>query len=118
MTNERMQILQMVQEGKVTADEAERLLAALDTRAGSVETKGKAAKWMRIRVVEHGQQKVNINLPMSLIEVALSMGMKFVPQEQMKDIDVGALVEAIKQGARGKIVEIEEEDTTVEIIVE
>jgi hypothetical protein len=118
MSNERMQILQMVQEGKVTAEEAERLLGALDNRGASMETKGKAARWMRVRVVEEGHQKVNINLPMSLVEVALGMGMKFVPEEQMKGIDVASLLEAIKQGAMGKIVEIDDENVKVEIIVE
>lgn len=118
MSNERMQILQMVQEGKVTAEEAERLLGALDNRATSMETKGKPARWMRVRVVEDGHQKVNINLPMSLVEVALGMGMKFVPEDQMQGIDVAALLEAIKQGAMGKIVEIDDENVKVEIIVE
>ncbi|HSL93696.1 MAG TPA: hypothetical protein VK905_03760 [Bacillota bacterium] len=118
MSNERMQILQMVQEGKVTAEEAERLLGALDNRTTSTENKGRQARWLKVRVVEEGQQKVNINLPMSLVEVALGMGMKFVPEDQTKGIDVAALLEAIKQGAMGKIVEIDDEGTKVEIIVE
>ena len=118
MSSERMQILQMVQEGKVTAEEAERLLGAIDNRTPSSDSRAKQARWMKVRVVEDGQQKVNINLPMSLVEVALGMGMKFVPEGRLQGIDVASLLEAIKQGALGKIVEIDDDNTQVEIIVE
>ena len=121
MSNERMQILQMLQEGKITAEEAERLLSALDvpvSQGAGVTKAGSNNKWLRVRVVEEGRQVVNVNLPMSVVDVALTMGLKFVPNEHLQGIDVESLLQAIRQGVTGKIVEIDEGDTKVEVIVE
>ena len=47
-----------------------------------------------------------------------NMGLKFASPEQLAGIDIPALIEAIKQGATGKIVEVQSEEVTVEITVE
>lgn len=118
MEGEKLQILKMVQEGKVTPAEATRLLQALDSKAPVASSPSGSGKWIRIRVQEQGRQMVNINLPLSLVEVAVSMGLKFVPQEELRGVDVNALMDAIKQGVTGKIVEVDADDHKVEIIVE
>jgi hypothetical protein len=114
-----MQILNMLQDGKITAEEAERLLAALDAQpAPGASGATKPARWLRVRVQEQGRQIVNVNVPMAVVDVAVNMGLKFVPHDQLQDIDVAALMQAIKQGAMGKIVEIDDGDTKVEVVVE
>ncbi|KAF0195359.1 MAG: hypothetical protein FD169_1449 [Bacillota bacterium] len=114
-----MQILKMVQEGKVTAEEAAKLLQAVDAKpANTTSTSSIGARWLRVRVQEAGRQVVNVNLPMTIVEVALSMGVKFIPQEHLKDIDLNALLDAVKQGLTGKIVEVDDGDSKVEIIIE
>jgi len=120
MEMERMQILKMVQEGKITAEEAAKLMQALDTKTASATStvSSSKARWLRVRVQEEGRQVVNVNLPMSIVEVALSMGVKFVPQEHLKDIDLNVLLEAIKQGMTGKIVEVDDGNSKVEVIIE
>ena len=117
MESEKLQILKMVQEGKVRADEAEKLLQALEQQGGQ-KGPGTKAKWLRIRVQETDKNLVNINLPLALVDVALNMGLKFASPEQLAGIDIPGLVEAIKQGATGKIVEVQSEEVTVEITVE
>ena len=49
---ERLQILKMVQEGKVTAEEGARLLEAVEAPDTGVETSGQPARWLRIRVTD------------------------------------------------------------------
>lgn len=118
-----MQILQMLQDNKITADEASRLLAALEKPSGAV-TVGGEAKWMRVRVfdLDTGRTKVNVNLPIALIDVALNLAMKFVPEDvgAVGSVDLQQLTAAIRQGAVGKLVEVEDEDegVRVEIVVE
>lgn len=123
MENERLQILKMVQEGKITAEEAGKLLTAVDEPVSS----GVAgqAKWLRVKVLDlnTGKAKVNVNLPIALLEVGLSIGMKFIPEDTMGSahgIDVKALIDAIRSGAMGKLVEVEDEDEgiRVEVVVE
>ncbi len=109
-----MQILRMVQEGKVTAEEAAKLLAAVEVPlpAGSQET-GRL-RFIRVKVQDgRGRKNVNINLPIGLANLA----MRFVPGFAA---DWDGLLEAIKTGTSGKLMDIEDEDrnTKVEIYVE
>ena len=122
---ERMKILKMVEEGKISAEDGAKLLSALsDGRksAGAPATgaTGGEARWFRVRVTDlaTGKTKVNVNIPMGLVNVGIKMGARFAPgldSEQME-----AIAEALKSGALGKIVEaIDEEDgERVEIFVE
>jgi len=84
MNDDRRSILQMLAEGKITADEAERLLAALDraepspTRATSVGGSNGAPKYLRIAVDtdepgEGGPTKVNIRVPMALLRAGVRL---------------------------------------------
>lgn len=119
---ERLRILKMVEAGKITADDAAKLLSALE-EVGSrdqPESAGQPPKWFRVRVSDKrtGRAKVNVNIPMGLVHVGMRMGAKFAPD--IAGIDVEEIVQAIKQGASGKIIEVddEEEDEHVEIYVE
>jgi hypothetical protein len=123
MESEKLQILKMLQDNKISADEASRLLGAL--AEPQTPTSSGGAKWIRVRVLdlETGKAKVNVNLPIALVDVALNIGMKFFPQEelgQINGLDVAQLLDAIKQGAVGKLVEVEDDDdgVRVEVIVE
>ncbi|MGE5561665.1 MAG: SHOCT-like domain-containing protein [Chloroflexota bacterium] len=118
MNEERLQILKMLQEGKITVDEAEKLMTAVD--AGEPAAPAREAKWFRVRITDlkTGRAKVNVNLPVSLIGIAG----KFIPKDAMnidgKQIDLNEIIQAIKQGAAGKIVEVvDEEDEGVKIEV-
>ena len=120
--DERMKILKMLEGGKLSAEEAARLLRALSK--GSSETRPAAqdgeSKWMRIRVtdLDGDRAAVNVNLPMRLVNVALRLGAQFIPEDE--DIDLEELAEALKAGLTGKIVDVidEEEGRQVEIYVE
>lgn len=125
LSSERMQILKMVEEGKITAEEGARLLAALaeGARAERGRTTGEAggkARWFRVRVTDlaTGRDKVNVNIPMGLVNVGVKMGARFAPE--MEGLDLEEITQAIQSGAQGKIVEaIDEEDgERVEIFIE
>ncbi len=121
---ERMQILKMIEEGKISAEDGAKLLAAL--AAGSKadatrrEAAGGSAKQFRVRVTDltSGRNKVNINIPMSLVNVGLKMGARFAPD--IEGINFDEIVAAIKSGSQGKIVDVvdEEDGERVEIYVE
>jgi len=61
---------------------------------------------------------VNVNLPMSLVEVGTRMGARFAPE--LEGMDFRDIIEQVKGGAQGKIVEVEDLDSgeRVEIYVE
>lgn len=119
--DERMRILKMVEEGQISAGEGAKLLAAL--KSG---TRDKApppstqAKWLRVRVtdLDSGRSKVNVNIPMSLVNVGIKMGARFAPD--VEGLDYVQIQQAIRSGAQGKIVDIidEESGERVEIFIE
>lgn len=119
---ERVKILNMVAEGKISAEEGAQLLKALkDTSPKArVSAAHSEPRYLRVRVtsLEAGQVKANINIPMSLINVGLRMGARFAPD--LEGVDFEEVMEAIRHGQRGKIIDVEDEEggERVEIYVE
>lgn len=122
-TEERMQILNMVAEGQISATDGAKLLAALEPEKKDVRVIAggpSSPRWFRVRVtdLETGKNKVNVNLPMSLVEVGTRMGARFAPE--LEDLDFEDIIDQIKSGAQGKIIEVEDVEggERVEIYVE
>ncbi len=85
MNEERKRILEMLSEGKISVEEAEKLLSALskDTESVSEDT-GKTHRYLRV-MVEPGpesntQDKVNIRIPLKLIRAGLKLA-SFIPKD-------------------------------------
>jgi hypothetical protein len=126
-SEERMRILRMIQEGKISADEGAKLLAALrDNRKETRETVivnrvgGGSKNWLRIRVTDMktNRAKVSVNLPMGLVEAGMKIGAQYAPE--LNGIDLAAILEEVKNGAQGKIIDVmdEEDGEHVEIFIE
>ncbi|AZR72225.1 hypothetical protein BBF96_01720 [Anoxybacter fermentans] len=119
MSEERKKILQMLAEGKITVEEANELLNALN-EGQERQSVSREAHFLRIKVWEDGKEKVNVNIPLSLAK----MFMKFIPTEaklQMEshDIDLNAIIRDIQNGApAGKLVEIVDDGDRVEIYLD
>lgn len=121
MSEERARILQMVSEGKISAEEGVRLLNALrSAQSGGGRAQEANPRWIRVRVTDMmtGRTRVNVNLPFSLVTAATKLGARFAPQAE--DLNWEELVTAIKDGASGKIVDVEDEEggERVEVFVE
>ena len=126
-TEERMKILKMIEEDKITAEEGAKLLAALaESRktpppsSPALTGPGGEARWFRVRVTDlaTGKTKVNVNIPMGLVNVGIKMGARFAPGLETEQMET--IAEALKSGALGKIVDVtdEEDGEHVEIFVE
>ena len=120
-SDERLKILKMVEEGKISPEEAVRLLSVLSKaeRRRAAASPGEG-RWLRVRVtdVDSGKTAVNVNLPVSLVNVGLRMGARFVPE--MEGVNMTELDDAIRKGLTGKIIDIvdEQEGQRVEVYVE
>lgn len=120
--DERMKILRMLEEGKLSAEEAARLLRALSKSKaeGRPASSTDSAKWLRVRVtdLEGERTSVNVNLPISLVNVGLRLGSQWIPE--VESIDLDEVSEALKAGLTGKIVDVvdAEEGQRVEIYIE
>ena len=122
-TEERSRILQMLEAGKITADEAAALLRALDGRQGggaATPIPGTEGRYLRIQVNDSasGARKVNVTIPLSLVRVGLRMAERFAPEAS--ELDLEQLEELLTSGLSGKIVEVMDAEggEQVEIYVE
>ena len=86
MSEETRQVLEMLKAGKVTVEEAERLLAALgDEGAKGGEAPKGSPRYLRA-IVSDGDKKVNVRVPMKLLRA----GMKFsalIPEQARGQIE-------------------------------
>ena len=124
VSDERIQILGMVEEGKITAAEGMELLNALEETNEEIVPKTEA-KWLKVRVktMDDEKTKVNVNLPIALVDVGLKLAKNHNPKLKgsgLDKINIEEIVEAVKNGAEGKIVDVEDEDskTHVQVYVE
>jgi len=121
---ERLQILKMIEEGKISAGEGADLLRALgrENQPPPLEPLRGAStpRWFRVRVTDmtSGRHKVNVNIPMGLVNVGLKMGARFAPE--VEGIDYEEIMTAIRSGQQGKVLDVTDEESgeRVEIFVE
>ena len=135
MTDPLDRVLQLVAEGKLSADDAAPILEALDRKtkpsagaAGAGSTfgpgasfspgpafepgpagepgpgNGRAARYARIEVREHGRRVVDLRIPISLGRFALSR-VPGLSREQIAEVE-----EAVTSGAHGPILDVQDPD--------
>jgi hypothetical protein len=111
-------VLGLVAAGRITAEEADRILSALDADRASEDDgpppppRGKP-RYVRIEVTENGQPRVNVRLPASLGELA----MRRIPGIARPEVE--RIQEALRTGSFGPIVTAQDETGNgVRIVVE
>ena len=95
-SEERLKILQMIQDGKISAEDGAKLLAALTENAkpkrSRVFNRTGEARYMRVKVTDtfSGKTKVSVNLPLGLVDAGLNIAANFIP-----DMGIDASIRAI-----------------------
>lgn len=121
-TEERMRILRMIQEGKITADEGSKLLAALRESRKDARTvvgpsrPGKGMLRVRVTDMVTGKSKVSVNLPLGLVDAGMNIASQYAP-----DINFSQIADAIRSGQmEGKIVDVvdEEDGEHIEVFID
>ncbi len=131
-SEERLKILNLVQQGKITPQEGIRLLEALDkSRAPqpSFPTPQPppppnfvpgGPRWLRVRVTDtvSGKTRVNVRLPVTVLSAGVKMGARFSPE--IKQEQMGEILDAIRAGEIGQVVDVynDEDGEHVEILLE
>ncbi|MEA2016710.1 MAG: hypothetical protein U9O59_08460 [Actinomycetota bacterium] len=91
MSEERKKILEMLAEGKINVEEAEKLLSALSEDTGTFpEDSGKNPRYLRI-MIEPGpesknQDRVNVRVPLKLIRAGLKLA-SFIPGDAQTKVN-------------------------------
>ena len=100
MTENRRQILDMLAEGKITVDEAERLLGLVEAPSGggsgsteAGEIRKPAPRYLRVVVEpgpegseEHGPERVNVRIPMAMLRAGVKLA-ALIPTHAMDRVN-------------------------------
>jgi len=123
MKEEKMKILKMLAEKKITPEEASQLLEALDkleTPSGETPHKGKHLK-VRIYEGNQNESKVNVNIPLGWVK---ELGGFIMPkiEEELKakghSFNAKEIMDSIATGQTQKIVDIKDDDDKIEVSIE
>jgi hypothetical protein len=130
--SERLRILQLLEQQKITAAEAADLLAALSDRsrdgrrrertrwlAEELAPPNDRARWIRVRVTDErtGRVRTNVTVPIGMVGFGLGFARRFrsVPGVNMVD----EMFEAVRSGRRGTIFDVSNEGgERVEILID
>ncbi|MFA5470455.1 MAG: hypothetical protein WCZ00_00085 [Acholeplasmataceae bacterium] len=122
LKEERMKILELLSNGVISTEEAEKLLVAMsgneENFTKEVVTQKKAPfRMLKIFVDSNDGDKVRMQIPVEFSKLLKSA--KFKSTIGSTDIDIDAIVEMISQGIDGEIVNVESGDgDIVRIVVE
>jgi hypothetical protein len=128
---ERLRILQLLEQQKITAAEAAELLAALGERgregrrernrwlAEELAPPSDRARWFRVRVTDQrtGRTRTNVSVPIGMVGFGLGFARRFRNIPGVGAVD--DLFEAVRAGRRGMIFAVSSEDgERVEILID
>jgi len=126
-SDERLRVLRMVQEGKISAEEGIRLMDALSDSsrekqktAPEQKSAKKNARWFRVRVTDQitCKVKVDIHLPINVVKAGSKLGARFSPE--MSGLDMDQLLEHVDAGTTGRIFDLthDSDQELVEVFIE
>jgi hypothetical protein len=91
MNEERKKVLEMLADGKITADEAERLLDALENKSTETtpqtalaETLDNLPQYLFVKVDSDDGDKVNIRVPLKLVKAGIKLKALLPQDAQVK----------------------------------
>lgn len=119
MSEEKMRILKLLEEKKISAAEAMELLEAM----GKEQAPAGRGRLLRIRVYEEGgkEPKVNINVPLAWAKFMapfIEGKIKAKLADKGYEMDLGKIQEAIESQEPMKIVDVQDGGDKVEIFIE
>jgi hypothetical protein len=130
--SERLRILELLGQQKITAAEAADLLAAIDDRGRDVRRRDRGAwlsedlrpaadraRWFRVRVTDvgTGRMRSNVSVPIGMVGFGLGFARRFRGLPGVEHVD--DLFEAVRNGRRGMIFDVANEGgERVEIFID
>jgi hypothetical protein len=133
----RMEILELLSNGKITAAEAANLLSDIGEPAAaekapppppavekapaappqSATTDGQEPSWFRVRVanLETGKNRVTVNIPVRMMKFGLKIGSRFSPE--IENLDWNELTGMMKDMKSGMLVDVQDEDSNEHVQV-
>lgn len=132
----RMEILELLSNGKITAVEAANLLSDIGeptvaekapppppaekapvAPSAPAAPEGQEPSWFRVRVanLETGKNRVTVNIPVRMMKFGLKIGSRFSPE--IENLDWTELTGMMKDMKSGMLVDVQDEDSNEHVQV-
>ncbi|MCA9953358.1 MAG: hypothetical protein KC434_01470 [Anaerolineales bacterium] len=133
----RMEILELLSNGKITAAEAANLLNDIDKpeeaaappppekapepvelkAAEALGSNGPEPSWFHVRVsnLETGKNRVTVNIPVRMMKFGLKIGSRFSPE--IGDLDWNELTGMMRDMKTGMLVDVQDEESNEHVQV-
>ena len=120
LSDERQQVLRMVEEGKISADEGAKLLTALgggeqpsgDRPEPPIETFGDDGVHVHITVTRGNGKTVKLSLPLQVARVALPLfDLPHAALLGEHGVDVNRIRQALQSGEPGDVLDYQDEES-------
>jgi hypothetical protein len=123
-SEEKLNILKMIQESKISAEEGVKLLESLEK--GESNPSGKSTgmgsktgipRWMRVIITDlnTNREKINIRLPANVVDAGYKMGARYVPD--LSGINSEQILRAVQMGEIGKVIDVCDQQSCERIVI-
>lgn len=128
---DKLRILKMLEEGKITSEEAAKLLSALGDKEEqkvvvkeetslseffSIPKNESGARMLYIRVLSAEGDNVKVTLPVEVIKLMGKIGKANIAELEKYNVDFDMIIQAIENDIKGPIVQVDTEDGTKVLI--
>lgn len=128
---DKLRILKMLEEGKITSEEAAKLLSALGDKDDekvvvkeetnlseffSIPKNESGARMLYIRVLSAEGDNVKVTLPVEVIKLMGKIGKANIAELEKYNVDFDMIIQAIENDIKGPIVQVDTEDGTKVLI--
>ncbi|MBN1524360.1 MAG: hypothetical protein JW904_07760 [Spirochaetales bacterium] len=123
MDQEKLRILKMIEDGKISAEEGSRLMEALETQESATREKQPenplgAQLHIKVSDIDSGTAKVNLTIPIGIAHMVKSL----IPAEEIEKlekqgINLNAIFALVSSGSVGKILDIEDQENNHHIVI-
>lgn len=118
MNSEIERVLRMIEEGKINSTEGTELIRLIKEDDGKGVSESDTAysnRSVRIKVLSNEVPKVNLTVPLKLVQVLINIGKGItsaIPdaEKYVRDVDLDIIMEAIEKQVEGNIVDLETEE--------
>jgi hypothetical protein len=124
-SEERFSILKKIQEGSLTSEEGVKSLNALErgesSPIGNTEGNFNSAmgrsRWMRVMILDldTSREKINIRLPVNVVEAGYRMGARYVPYKWSENS--AKILRATRSGKTGTVVDASDIKSRERIVI-
>ena len=125
LSNERLRILQWVEDGKVSPEEGIRLIQALEegdaqTRLPPHGPSREPSRWLRVQITHttSGKVRLNVRLPVTVLNTGMKISARF--SDEIGQIEMGKIFDAIEGGVTGQVIDVfaEQGEKRVQVFLE